>query len=551
MVPVATCSSVITVEPVSATGQPATFNGTITLTSESGVAFFADANCTMAQTTLVIDAARPRAEAYVGATTPGSFTVAASSMPSLAPASQGLTVSSGPDTLSFSNTPPLSLKAGACFPMAIQSSRAGTPLAPSTPVTVNLSAVLGAARFYADPSCDVEISSVLHASTTSTVFVRALSSPLNRLRAARPLWIAGEIPVAALPMVRRDTCTFSAQMTNSDGGPGPVQTGLTCMTLTPSAVPLNSAIFYQSITSSLSYPDGHARCRFADQGARVTCARGSGVQEGTVHVQVIEDPSRLRVATYDGQCTGASNYALSGTVNLDSSFLVRGKFGSSTNYDEDETAVFAFADAGLVAGFAPNTCGTLLLQAVEWRGTRVVRGALDGGMDAGTTLSGVSMLPAASTNTALLVQSGTATDGLVNICSVLVRGTLRSSTEIEFSRAMNTPSCATGVLDHVRYERIDFQNQARVQQLTATLPMASASTSVPLSPAVDPTRTIVFASGQQDFGQAGGETSLATSSIPHVAGFILELNAAGTSVTVRRGRTIGPAMVTFYVVQAE
>jgi len=547
--PVATCSMVITIEPVNGGGQPATFNGTINVTSSASVTFYADSACTTPQSAFLVNVATPRANVYAAATMPGPFVVTASSTPTLTAVAQGLTVSDGPDVLVFTTTPPSPLKAGACFPMAIQSRRGATPIAPFAPVTINLSSVVGAARFYADPTCDSQVTSTLLASATTTVFVRALSSPINRIRAARPLWVPALADVPASPMVRQANCSFDPQTTYSDGGPAPFDNFTACMIGSPSVVALNTAVFMQSTTSSSQYSDGFARCRLGSSGTQVNCSRSAGLEGASVHVQTIEDPSRLRVASFEGSCSGPF-FPLSPTFDLASAFLVRAKSGSSANFDDEDTAVFTLVDGGALG--SQMNCGSLYLQAVEWRGVRVARGALSEGMDAGTTSVRIPLLPPATPNRALLVQSGTEVDAAnVRTCSLLVRGLLPSPSEVEFRRAMNTSSCATTTAHDVSFERIDFDDRAVVQELTATLPQGMAMTSVALSPPVDPTRSIVFASGQQDFGQAGGETSETGFSNPHVAGFILELNAAGTQVSVRRGRTSAAANVTFYVVQAE
>jgi hypothetical protein len=549
--PVATCSSVITIEPVNGGGQPVMFSGTVSLAASAGVTFYADSACTTQQSAFVINTSNPRANVYAVAAAPGSFMVTATSVPMLTPAVQGLTVVDGPDLLVFLNAAPSPLKAGACFPMTIQGRRGVTPIAPSPPVPVTLSSVIGAARFYSDPTCDSEITSTTLAGTTTTVFVRALSSPMNRLRAARPLWMPALADAAASPMVRRTTCVFSRRPTLSDGGLGTIDNFTSCSIGTPAAVPLNTAIFMQAISSSSEYADGFARCRLASGNTQVNCSRTAGLENATVNVQVIEDPSRLRVATYDGTCLSPPVFPLSSTVDPASTFLVRAKTLNSNNFDDEDTAVFTLADAGLVVGTEAN-CGALFLQAVEWRGVRVVRGALDGGMDAGTTFARASMLPPATTNRALLVQSSTDIDAAnVRTCSLLVRGSMPSPTEVDLRRAMNTSTCATTTAHFVNFERIDFDDRAVVQEQTATLPQGMTTTAVTLSPALDPTRSIVFASGQQDFGQAGGETSETSPSDPHVAGFLLELNTAGTQVNVRRGKAGAASSVTFYVVQAE
>lgn len=527
-------------------------NTTITV-SAPNIAFYVNPTCAGAPASSIgVLPGSPRATFYAVGNAPAMVTVAASA-PGLTGDSQPLAVTDGPNALVFTTTT-VPTKAATCFPLGISSRRNGVAIAPPSPVTVTLGVTTGAARYYSDPSCDVEVSSLLLATSSGSIFVRALSSPTNHLVASVPLWTSAQLDVTTTPMVRRGSCSFEAQSLDggADGGPGPLDTFAFCTQMGFSAVAANTVIFHQTSTLG-DFADSSVRCRLSGSGAGLNCNRGAGALAATISWQILEDPSRLRVGTFDGTC--ASSHQLTRFADLSKTFLVRAKQNPSGNYDDEDTAVFTFTDGGTVASTVAG-CGTVFLQSVEWSGVSVSRGEFDGGMGAGVAEVRFQGLPPASANRALLVQHGLTFNGGLAACASMGRGAMPSPTEVLVRRALGSSTCASVPSEYIAFERIDFGNRARVQELTT--PFAAGVTSVPVSiTPVDPTRTVVFASGQTDFGQGSGETNDLLANRPLEAAFTFELTppvlgmSTSTQVVVRRTRSAAAAAVTFYVLQAE
>ncbi len=499
---------------------------------------------------------------YARGTTPvNAMLTASASVGGMASAVQSLTFLDGPDTLVFTSPAPAALRAGFCFPLSYQTRRAGAALAVASNTTVNfLSTPSGSVRFYSDATCSSPTTAqVLTAGTTTdSVFVRVLtgSAPVT-IQAQAALLAQAALTVTALPMVRRGNCSFNSQAwTLIDGGSGtlvdggPVPDTFAFCGLNPQPTSRDATMMFFQATSSGAYQDAMVRCRLPS-GGDLTCSRRTGASSASVHWQIVEIPSGLRVV-HTGSSSCPASLTLPAAVDPAKTFLLRSTSNTSNSYDDEDAPVFTLTGATSVTLSKPG-CEGIELQAVEWTGVTVNRGALDGGMDAGTAIASVMVVPGAPPQrTALLTQSGTNINAMIPTCGMMARGFMAGPSEVNFSRALGDGGCADFVADFIAHERIDFGSLATVQERTLTF-LPGQTTLSPIITSVDTTRTFVFASNQSAMGQGMGETNSPITSLPGEAAFILELPSTptATTLTVRRTRSTSTAVVTLYIVQVE
>ncbi len=561
--PTSVCSAAITIEARNAMDQMVPITSSITVAlgvmqANSGISFFTSSTCsTAAISSVVLTTAAPTQTVFIRGPTAGTFTLTASAM-GLTAATQSTTVTLGPDTLVFTNTPPAGLRGGECFPLTYQSRRGAMPFAVTVNTTVTFGPASGA-KFYADPTCATQLASQVLASGAilDTVYVRVLVSTPLSLTATAP-FDGDAITVTALPIVRRGTCFFRSQ-TAIDGGfdadGGAVDGGFsqlltqTCAVSPPVGNLAQAMLLVQELGSQPGeHNDVMARCRLSNQ-STITCLRRQGEHGLEVRWQVVELGSGLRVqAVTSGAC--ATSVPLPQAVDPAKSFVLR-TLGTNTGgfYDDEDGVPFFLASPTTVSAPAMNSCGGFDLQVVEWDGLSVARGTLDGGLAAGVVSQSILGLPPASTNRAVLVQAALDVDLMANTCALQVRGSLPGPSELALRRAMGDAGCAD-LLPRVVWERLDFGTRATAREVTVTFGPGVVLVDTPIT-AVDPARTFLMSSNQSTMGQGMGETNYAPFTKIAEAAFGFDLTSNGTVLTTRRGRSSGSAVVTVYVVQVE
>lgn len=561
--PTSVCSAAITIEARNAMDQMVPITNSITVAlgvmqANSGISFFTSASCsTAAISSVVLTTAAPTQTVFIRGTTAGPFTLTGSST-GLTAATQLTTMTLGPDTLAFTNTPPAVLRGGECFPLTYQTRRGAMPFAVTVNTTVTFGPATGA-KFYADPTCSTQLASQVLASGAfvDTVYVRVLVSTALSLTATAP-FDGDALTVTALPIVRRGTCFFRAQTAidggfDADGGAldgGFSQLlGQTCTVSPPVGNLAQAMLLVQELGSQPGeHNDVMARCRLSNQ-STIACLRRQGEHGLEVRWQVVELGSGLRVqAVTNAGC--ATSVPIPQAVDPAKAFVLRTLGTNAAGFYDDEDGVpFFLANATTVVAPALNSCGGFDLQVVEWDGLSVTRGTLDGGLAAGVVSQTVLGLPPASTNRAVLVQAALDVDLMANTCALQVRGSLPGPSELALRRAMGDAGCAD-LLPRVVWERLDFGTRATVRELTITFGPGVLLVDTPIT-AVDPARTFVMSSNQTTMGQGMGETNYAPFTKIAEAAFGFDLTSNGTVLTTRRGRSSGSAVVTVYVVQVE
>lgn len=531
-------------------------------TGTSSTTLHTASNCTSTPiTSVTIPTGSSSFTVVARGSTAGMFMLVASAT-GLTSATQALTMTDGPDTIVFTNTPPSPLRAGQCFALTYQTRKAlvPTPVGATTTITFGTTPN-GAARYYSDPSCTAPSTSQLLASgaSTDTIFVRVLTggAPVV-LQASGALFTPATVTVNATPMVRRGACVLGPQVVTAlDGGlpdGGSIDAGFmvtqtlsaTCP-ITPALTSAGATMLFTQSSTANTFSDAEVRCRI--NASNVSCARRAGVTAATVQWQAVEIVNGLRVVAVGSPSCGSPITLPSGGVDPTKSFLLKTMSNDTQLYDDEDATVFSLTSPTTVT-LSNTACAGYELQAVEWQGLTVTRGAFDGGFGPNVTELVSSGLAPATLQRALLTQATTVVNGDINTCAMLARGTpLNSPSEVRMTRAYLDAGCAAAPLAVAEFERLDFGTLATVQERTLSFTPGQLSAAAMLT-TVDLSRTFVFSSAQSSLGQGMGESNVPDGGAPLEAAFTFDFSGA-TSITARRTNGAGAATVTFYVVQVE
>jgi hypothetical protein len=344
-------------------------------------------------------------------------------------------------------------------------------------------------------------------------------------------------PHAEIKSVRSGSGVIAAATTSVDIGVSPVLADIA-----------KTVLFYQ-VTSNVADPkDGAVRCFLAST-SKITCDRANTIGKINVQWYAAEFKSGVSVQHLQPGCdVGGTTTVTIAKVDPGKTFLVYGsaRAGTDFGYDDFETARLVSATSVEIT-INDTGCDQNLrsLQVVEMEGAKVTRG-LTGAMT-GTSLT-VSGQPVASLSRTFLLYTWQSSASGAAICDRVLRGALDSSTAIKFFRGAGATGCAGSAIPAISWERVELWSGATVAQLSVTMADGAGTKEVSLPGAVDTSRTVAFAGGQGEQGQALGEGSYAADDIiGATAG--RHLLPGASKVQVVRDATGGEASWTSYVVE--
>lgn len=161
----------------------------------------------------------------------------------------------------------------------------------------------------------------------------------------------------------------------------------------------------------------------------------------------------------------------------------------------------------------------------------------------GTTLTRTVTIPAVDLAETFLIVSFRTTGAGADMGARMLRATFTNATTIAFDRsASGTPDDIT----EIAWQTIELTG-ARVERGTQNFASGTAQRTVGLSPSVDTSRTIAFASVNSATGLAMGSSPYVADDIPGVSSFTAALSA--TQLTLDRTNTAAAADVGWFVVQ--
>lgn len=449
-------------------------------------------------------------------------------------------------------TAPQTLPAGQCSGVVTVETQdpMGNPINAGSRTTINLTAMPGTNfGFYTDSNCLSPTTSLtLQASRSrASFYFKARTGGTFAISASAPGFSTASQSETILPVVRTGTCTLPA------GG-----TSVTCPISPPQLDRAKTLLLFQASSDDNAPDTSSLRCSLSSVSS-ITCSRNDGDEPSDPAIQIqwqtAELASGLKVQHLQAVCnnTPLIELPIQPVSSLQRAFLLVSseKNGNLQGDDDYYTASLAQEDLGYHVDlqFSGNCLSSWLasVQVVELAEANVTRG-LTGSMT-GTQLV-VSGLPAVNlASTALLFTYRTSGATSPAICDRVLRGELTSPTSITFSRGAGAEGCAGSTIDSISWERIEFGARASAQHFQVSMAGGAQTASIPIT-AVDMTRTLVFATGQMQSGQAGGETSYAADD---VIGTALGWHTLTSPMTlgVSRGADGGTAQWSSTVLQLE
>ena len=518
------------------------------------LAFYSDAACTIAASTVTVPAATSTASFWFKAIAVGNATVTVSDLIGrVAPGtSAGDRDRRAHCVLITSNSQVL--RAGQCSaPLTLEAQDAAatpTNVLAATPVTLSGTAGI---TFYSNSNCSTALPSATIAQGTSsaTLYFKGITGGAGSVTVTASFGsdTQGEVIV---PAVQTGSCTLAATVDAT-----------TCPIPYPLSSLSSSFLVFQAATAPGDTAPSRTfvRCRFGST-STILCSRRS-TAGGLAHIewQTADLPGATVQHLPDVATTGTTTNTLINLVPLANTFVLHSM--ESTNLVADGCDFFtarlssttnAELKTTVTGAGACSAVATHSLQVVTIPGLSVSRGTAG---NLTNNVMSVTDTPTAGeggavtmANTALLYSWRMLPSASSDLCRRMLRGRLVSDTTLTFSRSDPTgggPACNGDTIDDVQWERLEFPTP--VQQLTFSM-ANGVGTASPAPTVVDTTRTLVFSGGQVASGQVAGEGSL-LGSMTWGAMFASLRLTSPTTVAAARDVTAGAGQArwTSFVVQ--
>lgn len=508
------CSNAVEVETRTETDIAAPVQTATLLTLSSnpthGITFYRDAACQTPTTSVTVEAGSSRAAFHVRGTVAQTVNLGVVSQ-GFSNANQGLTFRAAAPTNLVFVTPAQTLPAGGCSARVEIEARDAYGNAASflsaRPVSLRAPNSAGVA-FFADPACQTSLNEPVFAQGVSRLafYFKARTGGVFTLTTLVGEQLSAFQRETVLPMVRTGSCSFSSSSTQEQCRISPAQLDLS-----------KTMLFFQTNSYNNNPYTSNVRCALTARDT-ITCSRTDDGTDLDILWQTVERPSGLQVQHLPVLCKGAvTPVSLSPVSSPEHTFLlVSSEQGGTTLGDDDffTARLLSASQAEVAFSTACNSAWKASLQAVESPDIHVTRGVTD--RMTGTQLTVSGLAPVDLSSTALLFTHRVSNTDAAILCDRVLRGELTSPTSITFSRGAGNPACTTASVDAISWERIEFGASARTQHIPVTLSASVESNDFELTP-VDPTRSLIFASGQGPSGQAWGESSYANDDIAGAA----------------------------------
>jgi hypothetical protein len=506
-VDVGVCSPApVEIETQSADGKasPVATTTTVALKARNNdLLFYTNNNCQNARTQVNVTAGTSRASFYFRGTTLGVSPIDISAT-GLTPASQDAVIRNGAPAAVVFLSAAQTLQAGACSAAVVlevrNSSGGATAFATATPAGLTVSPQ-GGPTFYSDTACTTAITDATFApgANQATFYFKGSTGGTFTL-AAQPAGLPQVSQSATIiAAVRTGTCTLA---NGADS--------VTCTISPPQKDVTKTMLFFQATSDSSDPFTSNVRCALTNT-TTVTCTRAGTVGTATIGWQTAELVSGLKVQHLDAACpaqaTTTIDVPMQPVTNLANTFLlVSSQIDGTTQGPDDFFTATPGASDHVDLQFGVPCTGTWKgsLQVVELTGSTVTRGVTGAMTGTRLTVTGLPSAPLATT--ALLFTYRVASSSQPGLCDRVLRGELTSATSIAFTRSEQDTGCEDATIEAISWQRINLGTRGQVQHVDAEVADTTHSLQITLPTAVDPTRTLVFATSQALSGQGGGET---------------------------------------------
>jgi hypothetical protein len=462
----------------------------------------------------------------------------------LTPATVLVTVRTPPSAINFVAATSLIL-VGDCVRYEVRTYDSGgveSPVSTDTPVT--LSSFGSLLPTYSDAACTKAITqNNIPANTSSLVFYVRATVPQNGNNlnlTATALGMQTATTVNVNPLVRSGTLLLQAAAVNG------------AVTLSPPLTSMARALVLTQISANWSGAgSSRVRCTLTST-TTINCTRGATGEIVTVHWQTLEH-RLLSVQRAQATCTvgvPTTTTTLPSAVTPAQTFLVgSAEVGTNGNFNGNDLSATRLASATQVTtdwGACTTTGNTVSLQVASMAGVNVSRG----------TLTNVTGLTAAVPANSVAPRDGGAfvnyshvIAGATTECEAALRAT-DALGAVSFARGRGNVNCNSTAIAELNWEYVDFGPLARSQSLTTQLTNVLTS-SVALTPAVDPARTLVLTGHNLGLNGLGETTPTTSLSGPSSALGLHTLVSDGGMLNIGRTNSAGDGQWTTWAVTFE
>jgi hypothetical protein len=499
------CSSPVEIETRSADGRaaPVAAQTSVALKARNNdLTFYSNRSCSGIRISVNVPTGGTRASFYFRGNTVGISPIDVSAT-GLADASQDEIIRAGPPTAVAFVSPAQTVPAGVCSAAVVLEARnaLGTATIFTSPTAAGVTvAPAGGLTLFSDAACTSTITDATFAAgaTRASFYFKGKTGGTFTLSPMPTGFTRVNQAATVLPVVRTGTCTLAAGALS-----------VSCPITPPQRDVAKTLLLFQATSNSADSHSSNVRCALTNT-STVTCSRAGSVGMASVGWQTAELASGLKVQHLEASCVNVSSITvpIQPVASVGSTFLLMSSQADGTTLAADDFSTASLTAADRVEfrfGTACSTAWRGSLQVVEFTGASVTRGVT--GPMTGTQLV-VPKLPTVDlATTALLFTYRVSTASQPGICDRVLRGELTSPTSLTFSRSDADTGCEDATIEAISWERINLGARGQAQHLDFTLDDTIHSLQLPIPSAVDPTRTLVFASGQALSGQGGGETN--------------------------------------------
>jgi hypothetical protein len=409
----------------------------------------------------------------------------------------------------------------------------------ATPTVVSLADNLVDVDFFSDAACTAPVSAVAIPAWTSEVpvYLRPNAAGTAVIAASAAGYADDTQQLLIYPNVRRGSCQLDLGITK-----------VTCPIDQPVFSTSKAFSMIQAVSRENAPTGGQARCTLSSP-STIDCARDGGTGTVDINWQVAELASGIAVQRATMSCASGTLVTLPQAFAPAQSFVLYTNEHGGNAFDENDHKVVRLVGTNQVESLADTDCGgpgVNDIQVVELQDAVVNRG-LTGSFT--QTSATVSSLPTVDLTRTFLLGSARFTLQTGLLCGYHVRGQLSGQTSLAFTRGdgVNGNTCSDPGVQDLGWERVQLPAGYSVQQVVMAITDGGSFASATIA-AVDPARSLIFASGAFTNGQGYGETSYNADDVPGAAGARFSFGAADR-IDLVRGFDGGTARWTVYAVQ--
>jgi CubicO group peptidase (beta-lactamase class C family) len=338
----------------------------------------------------------------------------------------------------------------------------------------------------------------------------------------------GFVQASEINSVKTGTCTINSGSSS-----------VTCSLPSPILDMGKTFLVFQASSSNNKPESSNVRCYINNLNS-ITCSRKATT--GTVDIRwyTAEFISGASVQHLKPTCAGKITNVPISLVDIDKTFLLFSmERGGGTQSGDDFKTIRLTSPTNVEISQSSGGCDNdkYSLQIVEFQDSSVTRGQTGPLQGANMGVTGLSPVDPSKS---ILIYSYRSKGSGSNLCEVMISGSIPSPTSLEFERG-----CFGTQIDNLVWERIEFTDTTKVQQLSTSLALGIGTSIQPIN-TIDIDTSLALAGGQWTAGQGIGKTSFSSDDI--IGAAVATHTLTQNNLQLDRSYTEGISQWTSYVI---